>query len=134
MLEWIYANEVIEKVEKDTTIDNWQDNFYYVMNYMLENKHFIIATYNSLSRRYLLDFLFKHYNSIFIDIIDKLSIKYNVKNEDKKFIANFYKYGFAGIIENWIINGMKEDPKKIINKLNIMISGSFEESLKKMST
>ena len=48
--------------------------------------------------------------------------------------TEFNKYGFAGVIENWIINNMKENPQNIINKLNIMISGSFENAIKKMST
>ena len=68
-----------------------------------------------------------------ITILD-LSKEYNITEENKKFIADFYKYGFAGVIENWIINNMKENPQNIINKLNIMISGSFENAIKKMST
>ena len=60
---------------------------------MLENKKFIIKTYNSLSRKTLLDFLFKQYNSIFIDIINDVSKNYNITKENKIFIANFYKYG-----------------------------------------
>lgn len=134
LLEWIFANEVVEKIERETTIDNWQEQFMYVLNYMLENKFFIMKVYNSLSRKLLLDFLFKQYNTIFIEIVDDLSKEYNITQENKKFIANFYKYGFAGVIENWIINNMKENPQNIINKLNIMISGSFKNAIKKMST
>lgn len=73
LLEWIFANEVVKKIEKETTIKNWQENFKYVLDYMLENKKFIIKTYNSLSRKTLLDFLFKQYNTIFIDIINDVS-------------------------------------------------------------
>ena len=134
LLEWIFANEVVEKIEKETTIYNWQEQFMYVLNYMLNNKLFIIKVYYSLSRKFLLDFLFKQYNTIFIEIVDDLSKEYNITQENKKFIADFYKYGFAGVIENWIINNMKENPQNIINKLNIMISGSFENAIKKMST
>ena len=108
LLEWIFANEVVKKIEKETTIKNWQENFKYVLDYMLENKKFIIKTYNSLSRKTLLDFLFKQYNTIFIDIINDVSKNYNITKENKIFIANFYKYGFAGVIENWIVTEMKE--------------------------
>ena len=134
LLEWIFANEVIDKVEKETTIENWQENFKYVLDYMLQNKRIVIKIYNSLKRKTLLDFLFKQYNSIFIQIIENLAKNYNITQENKVFIANFYKYGFAGIIENWIITEMKEEPNNIISKLDVMISGSFEEAVKKMST
>jgi len=39
----------------------------------------------------------------------------------------------VGIIENWIVTEMKESPENIIKKLDVMISGSFEEAVKKMS-
>ena len=126
LLEWIFANEFI-------TIKNWQENFKYVLDYMLENKKFIIKTYNSLSRKTLLDFLFNQYNTIFIDIINDVSKNYNITKENKIFIANFYKYGFAGVIENWIVTEMKESPENIIKKLDILISGNFEEAVRKMS-
>ena len=54
----------VEKIEKETTIETWQDNFKYVLDYMLKNKKFIIKTYNLLSRKTLLDFLFNQYNTI----------------------------------------------------------------------
>ena len=121
LLEWIFANEVVEKIEKETTIETWQENFKYVLDYMLKN------------RKTLLDFLFNQYNTIFIEIVNDLSKNYNITKENKIFIANFYKYGFAGIIENWIVTEMKESPENIIKKLDVMISGSFEEAVKKMS-
>ena len=85
LLEWIFANEVVKKIEKETTIKNWQENFKYVLDYMLENKKFIIKTYNSLSRKTLLDFLFKQYNTIFIDIINDVSKNYNITKENKTY-------------------------------------------------
>ena len=121
LLEWIFANEVVEKIEKETTIETWQDNFKYVLDYMLKNKKFIIKTYNSLSRKTLLDFLFNQYNTIFIDIVNSLAKDYNITKENKIFIANFYKYGFVGVIEDWIENGMKENPKEIVSKLDNLI-------------
>ena len=44
------------------------------------------------------------------------------------FIANFYKYGFVGLLQDWIESGMKQKPKVIINKLSVMIDGSFDNA------
>ena len=52
-----------------------------------------------------------------------------VREEDKTFIADFYKYGFVGLVLEWIDKGMKEDPKKIIERLNALIQGSFAHAL-----
>ena len=55
-----------------------------------------------------------------------------VKEQDKKFMADFYKYGFVGILQEWIEDGMKEEPEGIIRKLNNIIEGDFKKALEKM--
>ena len=53
----------------------------------------------------------------------------NVREEDKAFIANFYKYSFVGLMLEWIQNDMEEDPKKIISKLSVLIHGTIVQAL-----
>ena len=119
----------VEKIEKETTIETWQDNFKYVLDYMLKNKKFIIKTYNSLSRKTLLDFLFNQYNTIFIEIVNDLSKNYNITKENKIFIANFYKYGFVGIMLEWIQDGMKEDINELVGKISLTLHGTITTSI-----
>ena len=38
-----------------------------------------------------------------------------VTEEQKKFIADFYKYSFVGVMLDWIKRGMKEAPEQIAN-------------------
>ena len=38
-----------------------------------------------------------------------------VTEEQKKFIADFYKYSFVGVMLDWIKRGMKEAPEEIAN-------------------
>lgn len=52
-----------------------------------------------------------------------------VKEQDKKFMADFYKYAFVGIMLDWIKNDMKEDPKNIINSLSLLIHGQVSRAL-----
>lgn len=42
-----------------------------------------------------------------------------MKEEDKVFIANFYKFAFAGLLLDWIDKRMREEPKIIMEKLGI---------------
>ena len=67
-------------------------------------------------------------NKLLIDFIDKESEGMNIKVEDKKFMADFYKYGFVGLLQDWIESGMKQKPINIINKLSVMIDGSFDNA------
>ena len=53
LLEWIYTNEVIGKIknlETDNPTENWQQEFLYVFEYIIENKKFVYNTYYSVSR------------------------------------------------------------------------------------
>jgi len=52
-----------------------------------------------------------------------------IREEDKAFIANFYKYGFVGLLLEWIDNGMKDEPALIVERLNSLIQGNFEQAL-----
>lgn len=67
-----------------------------------------------------------------MNVIDEQAKDINVSDEDKKFIANFYKYAFVGIIQDWIEDGMKEEPENIINKLNHIIEGNLEKALENL--
>ena len=130
LLEWVYKNEVIDEI--DNKDEDWQQRFLYIFKYVLKNKEFVKNTYNSISREYLLRFIYMQTNKLLIDFIDKESEGMNIKVEDKKFMADFYKYGFVGILQEWIEDGMKEEPEIIIKKLNNIIEGDFKKALEKM--
>ena len=49
--------------------------------------------------------------------------------EDKAFIAEFYKYGFVGIMLDWIERGMKQDYEEIVQKMSIMLHGNIARSI-----
>ena len=63
------------------------------------------------------------------DVIEEKAEGMVVREEDKTFIADFYKYVFVGLVLEWIDKGMKEDPKQIIERLNALIQGSFAHAL-----
>ena len=132
LLEWIFTNEVIEEIDNEKEED-WQQKFIYIFEYVIKNKEFIKNIYNSGSKEYFLKFVYKQTNLLIINFIEKEYKNKKVKEENKKFIANFYKYGFVGIMEEWIETGIKENPKEIVSKLNDIIEGDIERALEKLS-
>ena len=132
LLEWIYMNEVIQSMEGNDTYDTWQQGFLSIFEYVLENKEFVKNTYYSISRDFFLRFIYKQTTVLLMNIIDEKSKGMKVRREDKQFMADFYKYGFVGIMQDWIESGMKEKPDNIIKKLNSIIEGNFENALEKL--
>ena len=67
-------------------------------------------------------------------VIEEKAKDMAVREKDKEFIADFYKYAFVGLVIEWIKKGMKEEPKDIINRLNTLIYGNIEEALERYRT
>lgn len=55
----------------------------------------------------------------------------SVRDKDKSFIADFYKFAFVGLVIDWIKKGMREEPKDLIKRLNTLISGNIEMALER---
>ena len=55
-----------------------------------------------------------------------------VTEEQKKFIADFYKYSFVGVMLDWIKRGMKEAPEEIANMVCVTMHGNIGNSLRNM--
>ena len=131
LLEWIYTNEATKVVGDKKTYDTWQEGFYEVFEYILKNKEFVLNTYNSVSREYLERYLYSETYYVLLEVVKEKSKNMSVRDKDKEFIADFYKFAFVGLVIDWIRRGMKEEPKEIINRLNTLISGNIEIALQR---
>ena len=58
---------------------------------------------------------------IMYEEIEKMSKENKHKKEDIIFVTNFYKYAFVAIVLNWVEEGMKEDPKIIVDKVSKLV-------------
>ena len=132
LLEWIYTNEVIGKIknlETDNPTENWQQEFLYVFEYIIENKKFVYNTYYSVSRSFFLNFVYQQTNLVLTKAVNEKSKNLNIDEKNKKFIADFYKYGFVGIMLDWIDKGMQEDYHKIVMMMGTALDGNIARSI-----
>lgn len=131
LVEWIYLDEAGHAMGKNATYDTWMDAYLQIFEYALHEKTFAISTYHSISREYLESFLYKQTYQLLYGVVHEVSKQYAVKEEDKAFIANFYKYAFVGLILDWVGKGMKEDPHIIVNKAKNILEGSFIQAIQR---
>lgn len=132
LVEWIYTSEATKALGGKKTYDTWQQGFLQVFQYVLENKAFVTSTYHSINREFLQRYLYNETYILLMGVIEEKAADMVVRDDDKAFIANFYKYAFVGLVLEWIGTGMKEDPSAIIERLSILIHGHIEESLEKL--
>lgn len=134
LIEWTFLSEGTKAIDGKKTYDTWQEGFLHTFEYVLANKAFVTNTFNSLSRDYLERYLYSETYSLLIGVVEEQAEGLSVRDEDKKFIADFYKFAFVGLMLDWIRNGMKEEPEKIIERLSVLIHGDILKALEKFRT
>ena len=60
---------------------------------------------------------------------DSFSEGTGLPEKDKRFIADFYKYGFVGVMLDWIKDGMQEDYSTIVKKMSLTLHGNISNSI-----
>jgi hypothetical protein len=69
-----------------------------------------------------------------IGVVEEKSAGMQVRQEDKEFIADFYKFAFVGLMLDWIRKDMKEDPKLIVDRLSTLVHGNVTDALNNYRT
>ncbi|HEY5558024.1 TetR/AcrR family transcriptional regulator [Acetobacterium sp.] len=131
LIEWIYTSEATRALDGNKTYNTWQEGFLKILEYILENKDFVQNIYHSISRQHLETYLYHETHHLIMGVIEEKAAGMTVRDDDKAFIADFYKYGFVGLMLEWIQQGMKEEPGTIIDRLSILIQGNIEKDLEK---
>lgn len=129
LVEWIYSSEATRAIDGKKTYDSWQQGFLRIFEYVLDNRAFVTNTYHSISREHLERYLYNETFNLLIGVVEEQAQGIPVREDDKKFIADFYKYAFVGILVEWIRTGMKENPSTIIERLSILIRGDISKAI-----
>ena len=79
----------------------------------------------SISREYIEQYLYKLTYDLLADVVEEECRDAAVSGEDKALIAEFYKYGFVGMMLHWIDGGMKADYRELVQRLSTMLHGSI---------
>ncbi|HEX2925912.1 MAG TPA: dihydroxyacetone kinase transcriptional activator DhaS [Ruminiclostridium sp.] len=131
LLGWIYKTEALESIDRYKTYDTWQQGFLKIFHYVEDNRAVCLNTFHSLGREHLEQFLYSVCYSLLIDVVEEVVRDPNISQEFKSFIANFYKFGFVGLMLEWIKSGTKEKPEDIVDKLSKLIDGTISKAAEK---
>ena len=131
LIEWSCEEDARRAIEGNKTYDTWEQGFLNLFYAVEENKPFIMNVYRYVSREQIEQYLSRVVFDLLIDVVEECSQGLNVRKNDKRFIADFYKYGFVGLMLEWIQHDMKQDPKEIVSQLNILIDGDVKRALEK---
>jgi probable dihydroxyacetone kinase regulator len=129
LIEWMYLTRAKEAIGAHKTYDTWQEGMLDMCNHMLESKSFVLKTYHSRVQAYLIPLLINLSYNLMYGVVNEVSKGYKIQEKDKKFIADFYKFGFAGLIYTWVDDGMVQDPHEMVQELERLVKGNFLEAV-----
>ena len=85
--------------------------------------------YRNVDRERIENYLFKLTYDLIVGVVEEKSRGLNITEEDKKFIADFYKYGFVGIMLEWIREGMKENIEDLVRMMDLTLHDTVTTSI-----
>lgn len=129
LVDWSCEEEAMRVLAGNKTYDTWQQGFLRIFEAVAANKSFITNVYHSVSRERVENYLYQVTYSLLIGVVEEKAAGMTVRQEDKVFIADFYKYAFVGVMLDWIGRGMKEDPQQLVGCISNMIQGNFSKAL-----
>ena len=124
LVDWILVEDATEALEGHQDFETWSDAFRDMLEKVQANRVLVLNVYRSISREQVEQYLYKMLDPLLRMFIERENIP--VQEEDKQFIIDFYKYGFVGMVLEWIRRDMKTDPAIMAERLNIMMHGDLK--------
>jgi probable dihydroxyacetone kinase regulator len=134
LLEWGIINEGQKILAGNKTAKTWQQGMKNIFETALENKAFVTNAYHSLGRERTEKYLDEPVFDLTYGVVNEESKGMSVSEENKVFIAQFYKYALIGLVLDWVRNNMNEDYHLILAKMDTVLSGETKNALLKFRT
>ena len=96
LVEWACIEDASKALQGKKTYETWQEGLLQIFEAVLENKPFILNAYRCISREQMERFLYQLTYGLIRGVVEEQSRGTAVSEEDKSFIAEFYKYSFVG--------------------------------------
>ncbi len=125
LIEWACLEDGKRALADKKTYSTWSEGLEQIFEAVLENKPFILNVYHSVSQKKIESYLYKLTYDLLADVVEEECRDAAVSGEDKALIAEFYKYGFVGMMLHWIDGGMKADYRELVQRLSTMLRGSI---------
>ena len=129
LVEWSCVEDGTKALQGKKTSESWTEGLTQIFEAVLENKPFIMNVYRNVDRERIENYLFKLTYDLIVGVVEEKSRGLNITEEDKKFIADFYKYGFVGIMLEWIREGKKENIEDLVRMMDLTLHDTVTTSI-----
>ena len=113
LIEWILIEDARKALNEKKNYAHWKEGLSNIFEAVYINKPFILN-------------VFKLVHELIESVVEERSKDVFILNQQKDFIAHFYKYGFVGVMLDWIDSGMDEDYQMILDDLEMTVLGTID--------
>ena len=94
LVEWICVEDADKALEEKRNYATWQEGFLSIFETIKKDKAFVENVYHSVSHEMLTKNLYRLVFPIIYQVVKEKTSSLNIKEEDRIFITDFYKYSF----------------------------------------
>lgn len=131
LLEWMFREEARSLIKDRGGSLSLSEGLLCLLEYIRKNEALCLCTLHSLGHKHLRNFFYEGINHVILSMVNKYSVDLNVSDKHKIFIAHFYTVSFAGFIENWLQEGLKDDPDEIVRLCEVTMYGNIRGALER---
>ena len=130
LIEWVCVEDARAALQGKKTCATWNEGLEQIFEAVLDNKTFILNAYRCISREQMENFLFKMTYGLIRGVVDEKSAGTALGEEERAFIAGFYKYSFVGVMLDWIRHGMRDDHRALARSVGLTMQGSIDNAIR----
>lgn len=119
LLDWLIYTELLEPFMNDINLDNMYEKFKTLFTVMAKDKRFY-QTALKMNTGDIMGFVSRVANEQLANALRVLGRENEIvisSENDNSLIAEFFGYGFSGVVMSWSQRGMKESPEEMTNEI-----------------
>ena len=129
LIEWSLVEDADRVIAGNRTLTTWQQGLLRIFEAVRDNRALILNIYRSVSHEQVELYLYRLTYDLMLGVVEEQAAGMSVRPEDKRFIADFYKYALVGLVLDWVRQGMREDPHQLVDRLSQLVSGNIAAAL-----
>ena len=134
LVEWACIEDAGAALEGKKGYDTWQAGLCGVFESVLRDKAFILSVYKAISREQVEKYLYRLTYGLINGVVEERAKDIGIREEDKKFITEFYMYAFVGVMLDWVKQDMKESPEELSERVGRIMAGNIDSAIERFRT
>ena len=131
LLRWMLEQEAFDVVKQFDFLQDYQDAFLFVIDYVEQNAFFLNCIYDSVGRDQMKGFFYQD----FIGVMEKIvrdteeRLQLCVSDSFRRFICDFYTEGLAGMLISLFQGKSVCDRAQLLEYFSVMLKQSLPQVL-----